>query len=236
MPQLEQFDTYLSQIFWLLVTFGILYVVMSQFLIPRMVSILEARVFQIESDQRRAEEARMEADEFGGRIAYMVSMAQIDGDRQRADVVLQERGKTDKRLADLEKEIESRIATSEARLLSEHERSLSQAESSIAEVVDQVLERILGARARPAPGELRELVREAISALPHSTGQGIPQVTPQGTSAAATEVEGYAQGAAVGGAADSYAELAATASATITVEPNASKDDASKKDEASKDN
>lgn len=207
MPQLEQFDTYLSQIFWLLVTFGILYVVMSRVLIPRMVSILEARVFQIESDQRRAEEARMEADEFGGRIAYMVSTAQIEGDRLRSDAVLQERAKTEKRLADLEKDIDARIASSEARLLSEHERSLGLAEASIAEVVDQVLLRILGEQARPAAGELRALVRDAISSLPekvHSQAQ----------------LGGHSQSGAV---ADAYDALAPASSGTIAVEPTSSK-------------
>ncbi len=211
MPQLEQFDTYLSQIFWLLVTFGILYVVMSRVLIPRMVSILEARVFQIESDLRRAEEARMEADEFGGRIAYMVSTAQIDGDRLQADVVLQERAKTEKRLADLENEIAARIASSEARLLSEHERSLGAAEDSIAEVVGQVLSRILGKHAHPKPSELRGLVRDAIASLPQ---QGQSRLHHQASAQSEPAKQGYASAVDldIAGNAEAAPEISVTRS------------------------
>ncbi len=166
MPQLDQFDTFLGQIFWLLLTFGILYLLMSRFLIPRMVSILEARVFQIESDRRRAEEARMEADEFGGRLAYMVSTAQINGDRLRTDAVVEEREKTEKRLADLEQEIEARIVSSEERLVAQHAIYLKEAENSVVEIVDKVLVKILGSECDIARADLRKYVRDAIATQP----------------------------------------------------------------------
>ncbi len=166
MPQLEQFDTYLSQIFWLVVTFGVLYVTMSRVLIPRMVSILEARVFQVESDQRRAEETKLEAEEFGSRIAYMVSNAQMDGDRMRAEVVLLEREKTEKRLVEIEQQIAKKIAESEARLAEQHDRTLKNAEKEIAEVVQKVLGKVLGSEYRVPAKEVQQCVREQIEALP----------------------------------------------------------------------
>ena len=171
MPQLEQFDTYLSQIFWLLVTFGILYFTMSRVLIPRMVSILEARVFQVESDQRRAEETKLEAEEFGSRIAYMVSNAQMEGDRMRAEVSLLERGKTEKRLAEIERQIADKIAQSEMRLAEQHDQTLENAEKEIAEVVQKVLGKVLGSDYRVPVEEVQRCVREQLDASPKAQAQ-----------------------------------------------------------------
>ncbi len=173
MPQLEQFDTYISQIFWLVVTFGILYFTMSRVLIPRMVSILEARVFQVESDQRRAEETKLEAEEFGSRIAYMVSNAQMEGDRLRAEVVLQEREKTEKRLAEIERQIADDIAQSEARLAEQHDRQIQSAEKEITTVVQKVLGKVLGSGYRVPVEEVRHCVREQLGVRSNAVSEDV---------------------------------------------------------------
>ncbi len=175
MPQLEQFDTYLSQIFWLLVTFGVLYFTMSRVLIPRMVSILEARVFQVESDQRRAEETKLEAEEFGSRIAYMVSNAQMEGDRMRTEITLLEREKTDKRLAEIEQQITAKIAESERLLAARHDQTLKNAEKEIVQVVQKVLGKVLGSDYRVTSEELRHCVREQIDTLPDALSDTLPK-------------------------------------------------------------
>ena len=46
MPQLNP-EFWVSQIFWLLLTFGILYIVLSKFILPKISSNLEARKSQI---------------------------------------------------------------------------------------------------------------------------------------------------------------------------------------------
>ena len=54
MPQLNP-EFWVSQIFWLLLTFGILYIVLSKFILPKISSNLEARKSQIlESCQNEA--------------------------------------------------------------------------------------------------------------------------------------------------------------------------------------
>ena len=61
MPQLEQIHTYLSQIFWLVITFGFLYLVLWKTALPRVSSIFLERQSRIDEDIRRAEEFRKEA-------------------------------------------------------------------------------------------------------------------------------------------------------------------------------
>jgi len=63
MPQLSQVAaTYASQIFWLLVTFGLLYFVVGRGMVPKIVSTIDAREARIAGDLAAAEAARASAD------------------------------------------------------------------------------------------------------------------------------------------------------------------------------
>tara|TARA_B100000686_G_scaffold349038_1_gene441497 strand:- start:534 stop:1028 length:495 start_codon:yes stop_codon:yes gene_type:complete len=62
MPQLEQIDTFVSQIFWLFVTFGFLYLILWKIALPRVADILLERQEKIEEDLRKAEQFKNEAD------------------------------------------------------------------------------------------------------------------------------------------------------------------------------
>ena len=61
MPQLE-FSTWISQIFWLIVVFVMMYTLMSIFVVPRMQSIFARRKQKIAGDLKRAEELKIEAE------------------------------------------------------------------------------------------------------------------------------------------------------------------------------
>ena len=57
MPQLNP-QFWVSQIFWLIITFGILYVVLSKFILPKISSNLELRKSQIQENIETAEKQR----------------------------------------------------------------------------------------------------------------------------------------------------------------------------------
>ncbi|MFD2204329.1 F0F1 ATP synthase subunit B' [Kiloniella antarctica] len=63
MPQFEQIDTFVSQIFWLIVTFGALYFLMAKLALPRLTSILEERENRVSGDLEKAERLKQEAEE-----------------------------------------------------------------------------------------------------------------------------------------------------------------------------
>ena len=63
MPQLEQYQTFVSQIFWLLVTFVPLYFVLWKVALPRISATLENRQQRIENDLARAQELTSEAED-----------------------------------------------------------------------------------------------------------------------------------------------------------------------------
>ena len=63
MPQISQIAaTYASQIFWLLITFGILYFGIGKGMVPKIVSNVDSREGRIVGDQAAAVAARAQAD------------------------------------------------------------------------------------------------------------------------------------------------------------------------------
>ena len=61
MPQLD-FSTFASQIFWLAVTFGLLYFTLARHSLPRVREVLQSRQERIRSDLDKAEESKRQAE------------------------------------------------------------------------------------------------------------------------------------------------------------------------------
>ena len=62
MPQLDP-EFWFSQIFWLVFTFGLLFLVLSKFILPNISSNLENRKSQILENIEKAEEQRQESED-----------------------------------------------------------------------------------------------------------------------------------------------------------------------------
>ena len=63
MPQISQIAaTYASQIFWLLITFGLLYFVVGRGMVTKIVATVDAREARVAGDLAAAEAARLQAD------------------------------------------------------------------------------------------------------------------------------------------------------------------------------
>jgi F-type H+-transporting ATPase subunit b len=111
-------DTYLSQVFWLIVTFGFLYIVLWKSALPRVSVILQERQERIDEDLRKAEEFKQEADEAIAAYEKLVADA-----RSQAQAVIREANVT--MAADaaarqdvLTAKIKADVADAEARALS----------------------------------------------------------------------------------------------------------------------
>ena len=64
MPQIAQIDaTFASQLFWLILTFGLVYFVIGKGMLPKIEATVEARDNRISDDLAAAERARAAADE-----------------------------------------------------------------------------------------------------------------------------------------------------------------------------
>jgi F-type H+-transporting ATPase subunit b len=74
MPQLD-FNTFLPQIVWLVITFVVLYILMSTVALPRIARIMAARKAKMDDDLDRAERLKKEADEAMGAYNRAISEA-----------------------------------------------------------------------------------------------------------------------------------------------------------------
>ena len=78
LPQLA-INTYASQIFWLAVSFTVMYVVFSKKVLPNISEILERRRDTIASDLETAETLREEAESVQAEYEAAIAKAQSDG-------------------------------------------------------------------------------------------------------------------------------------------------------------
>ena len=144
MPQLQQLGTYPSQVFWLFVTFVVLFLVMRFAVIPKITQVLEQRRDKMEGDLDRAaalkEEAEATLAEYEAAVANGRAKAQ-EVIRQTAEEMSNkataEHQEVAKRLAEQIREAEGRIA--EAR-----NAAMADVRSMSAEVAQTAVERLAG--------------------------------------------------------------------------------------------
>ena len=144
MPQLEQIDTFLGQIFWLVVTFGFLYLLLWKAALPRVSSILLERQERIDEDIRKAEEFRAEADLAVAAYDKLVANARSDAH----DLI---RAANEKLAADtaarqdaLTKKIKVDVTDAEARIEKARAEAIEIIQTVSAEVAQAATARLIG--------------------------------------------------------------------------------------------
>ena len=117
LPQLD-FTTWPTQIFWLVVSFGLAYILMWRVALPRIGSVLEERHNRIQGDLKRAKAASENAEQ--ARQAFEVMLAES---REKASAVMREATES------IRNKMERKIKTSNASTA----EKMAEAESDIAE-------------------------------------------------------------------------------------------------------
>ena len=78
MPQLEQTEFFISQLFWLVVTFTFLFIFLWRISLPRISSVLEKRESKIDDDITSAKQLQAEAEEIQKQIDQQLRNAQLE--------------------------------------------------------------------------------------------------------------------------------------------------------------
>jgi F-type H+-transporting ATPase subunit b len=124
MPQLD-FSTFPNQIFWLVVTLVVIYLILSRVALPRIAGVLAERQGTITGDIARAEELKAQAEE--AEAAYQKALADARSEAQR--IVGEAKAEIQKDLdAAMEKadaEISAKTAESETRIAEIREGALA---------------------------------------------------------------------------------------------------------------
>lgn len=123
MPQLEV-STYISQIFWLIVSFGLLYYLLSRKALPRVAEVLEARADRIRSDLDEAQRLRKEAE---------------DALRRHEAVMAEAHDKAQARVVETQARLQAEAADAQAKLDDKLAKQISKAETRISQAREAAL-------------------------------------------------------------------------------------------------
>ena len=160
MPQLELHD-FAPQLIWLVISFVILYIIMSRVALPRIAEVLEERRDRIASDLDKAEQLKQKTDE--AIAAYEQSLAEA---RTHAHAIAQETrdklsGEVDAEKSQVEKQIADKTTKAEARIAKAKADALTHVNEVAADVADSVVKHLIGAKLTKT--ELNRAVSKALA-------------------------------------------------------------------------
>ncbi len=145
MPQINQLpDIFFSQLFWLLVVFGIIYFWIGRGMVPKIQSVVEDRDRKIADDLAAAQKAREQAE--ASEEAYR---ERIDASRSEALKLAQEAKHqagldTEKKLKAVDARIGKKVAEAEAKIRDAAEAARRELEPVAAEAASQLVSKLTG--------------------------------------------------------------------------------------------
>ena len=158
MPQLEPHD-WAPQLIWLVVTFGILYLLMVYVALPRIGAVIEARAGQIAKDLAAADQLRRETEE--AIAAYEQALAEA---KQKAHAIVDEgrnklKEETAAERAKLDAELGKKSAEAERRIQEAKNSAMREVNAVAADVAADIVRQLIGAA--PAKAEIEKAVEAA---------------------------------------------------------------------------
>lgn len=148
MPQLEQIATYPSQVFWLVLSFIVLFVIMWRIAVPRISDALEARQTRIDDNLERATEINKEAK--AAIESYEKALAEARAEAQSV-------------IADANAKLAEAAAEREAEMADKLQAKLTESEANIAAAVDAAVDSLRDVAVEVARSATERLVGEAPS-------------------------------------------------------------------------
>ena len=146
MPQIEQLSaTFASQLFWLVVVFGLIFFVVGRGMVPKIQGTIDARDRAVADDLAAADAARASADqveeewrarENQNRAAAQALLAETRATATRA---------SEAKLAAAGAGIDARVVEAEARIAQSSREAMGEIEAVAAEAARDIVERFSGA-------------------------------------------------------------------------------------------
>ncbi|MCV6592517.1 MAG: F0F1 ATP synthase subunit B' [Silicimonas sp.] len=115
LPQLD-ITTFSNQIFWLIVTLVVIYLVLSKVALPRIASVLAERQGTITNDIAAAEELKAKAADAEAAYEKALADARAEAGKIAADTKAEMQAEVDAAMAKADAEIAARTAESEAKI------------------------------------------------------------------------------------------------------------------------
>lgn len=158
MPQIEQVAaTFASQLFWVVLTFGIAYLVIGRGMVPRVQATMDDRDTQVEGDLAAAEAARAAADADEESWRSHENAAREATRQKLAAAKAEATARTEATLAASDAEHAARVSAAEGRIASASQAAAGEIEGVAADLARDIVARLSGAQVSDA--ELRGAVK-----------------------------------------------------------------------------
>ena len=141
MPQLNP-EFFVTQLFWLVVTFSFLLVFLWRISLPRIGNVLEKRERKISEDLTTAKELQNEAEKIQDTIESQLKQARLDASEMIKSSSLSFQDKAQIELTKLDKELEAKIEKSSATIEKSKNESVSQIQNQINEITKLTLSKV----------------------------------------------------------------------------------------------
>ena len=141
MPQLNP-EFFVTQLFWLVVTFSFLFIFLWRISLPRIASVLEKRERKINEDLTAAKELQSEAENIQAKIEQQLKQARSDASELIKSSSARFQDKAQKEISKLEKELDEKINDSSNKIENSKNESLNQIQSQINEITKLTLSKV----------------------------------------------------------------------------------------------
>ncbi|MHA7969965.1 F0F1 ATP synthase subunit B [Rhizobium sp. CAU 1783] len=148
-PPFDQ-STYASQLLWLVLTFGLFYILMQKVIVPRVGGILENRHDRIAQDLDEAGRLKSEADAAIETYERELSAAKAKAGQIAATARDNAKAKADAERAAVEAELAGKVAAAEARIADIKAKAFAEVDTIAVDTVGSIVEQLIGTKATAA--------------------------------------------------------------------------------------
>ena len=143
LPQLD-ITTWPNQLFWLVVTFGIGYIIMSRMITPRIGNVIEQRGRTIQDDLNRAKEAEAEAQTMKAEFEASLDDARAKAADAAQKAMSEAKAKADEAEAELSAKLAKKTKTAETKLAKIRDEALANINEVASEVTQDAVKAVTG--------------------------------------------------------------------------------------------
>ncbi len=161
MPQIAQLaETFSSQIFWVLIIFGLVFFVIGRGMVPKVMDTVAMRDRQIASDLAAAQAARDQADQQEESWRKRENENRAQAQALIASAKAEAASATEARLAQAQQGVDARLSEAEQRISAAREQAAAEIEAIAGEAARDIVQRLAGVEVAPAAANAA--VKEAL--------------------------------------------------------------------------
>lgn len=162
MPQIAQLaDTYSSQIFWMLVFFGITFFLIGRGMVPKVMGTVELRDKQIADDLAAAQAARDAADTQEEAWRERENANRAEAQTLIAEAKAKAATASEKKLAAAQKRLDTKLQKAEADIAAARDSAMAEVEDVATEAAQDIVTRLAGTKVDKR--SVRSAVKKALS-------------------------------------------------------------------------